>query len=30
LAVNEGRLLGFDEDELTASAQKWLKIRGGI
>jgi 5-methylthioadenosine/S-adenosylhomocysteine deaminase len=29
LAVNEGRLLGFDEDELTASAQKWLKIRGG-
>ena len=29
LAVNEGRLLGFDEHELTASAQKWLKIRGG-
>jgi 5-methylthioadenosine/S-adenosylhomocysteine deaminase len=29
LAVNEGRLLAFDEDELTASAQKWLKVRGG-
>jgi 5-methylthioadenosine/S-adenosylhomocysteine deaminase len=29
LAVTEGRLPGFDEDELTASAQKWLKIRGG-
>lgn len=29
LAVNEGQLLGFDEDELMASAQKWLKIRSG-
>lgn len=28
LAVNDGRLLGFDEDELMASAQKWLKIGG--
>lgn len=28
-AVSEGRLLGFDEDELIASAQKWLKIGSG-
>jgi 5-methylthioadenosine/S-adenosylhomocysteine deaminase len=27
-AVNEGHLLGFDADELRASAQKWLKIKG--
>jgi len=27
-AVSEGHLLGFDEDELTATAQKWLKIGG--
>jgi 5-methylthioadenosine/S-adenosylhomocysteine deaminase len=26
LAVSEGHLLGFDEDELMASAQKWLKV----
>jgi 5-methylthioadenosine/S-adenosylhomocysteine deaminase len=28
LAVSEGHLLAFDEDELTASAQKWMKIGG--
>jgi len=28
-AVSEGRLLGFDADELIASAQKWLKIGSG-
>jgi len=28
LAVSESHLLGFDEDELLASAQKWLKIGG--
>jgi 5-methylthioadenosine/S-adenosylhomocysteine deaminase len=29
LAVSEGHLLGFDEDELMASAEKWLKVGGG-
>jgi 5-methylthioadenosine/S-adenosylhomocysteine deaminase len=29
LAVSEGHLLGFDEDELMASAVKWEKLRGG-
>ena len=29
LAVSEGHLLGFDEDELLASARKWQKLRGG-
>ena len=29
LAVGGGHLLGFDEDDLIASAQKWQKIRGG-
>ncbi len=28
-AVSEGRVLGFDEDELLASAQKWLKLGSG-
>jgi 5-methylthioadenosine/S-adenosylhomocysteine deaminase len=28
-AVSEGRLLGFDEEQLIASAQKWLKIGSG-
>jgi 5-methylthioadenosine/S-adenosylhomocysteine deaminase len=30
LAVSEGHLLGFDEDELMATAQKWQKIRGNL
>jgi 5-methylthioadenosine/S-adenosylhomocysteine deaminase len=29
LAVSEGHVLGFDEDELMASAENWLKVRGG-
>jgi len=29
VAVSDGHLLAFDEQELTASAQKWLKIGGG-
>jgi 5-methylthioadenosine/S-adenosylhomocysteine deaminase len=29
LAVSEGHLLGFDEDELMAIAEKWLKVGGG-
>lgn len=28
LAVSDGHLVGFDEDALRASAQKWLNIRG--
>ncbi|MBS0422482.1 MAG: amidohydrolase family protein [Proteobacteria bacterium] len=28
LAVSEGHLLGFDEDELMASALRWQKLRG--
>jgi 5-methylthioadenosine/S-adenosylhomocysteine deaminase len=29
VAVSDGRLLAFDEQELTSSAQKWLAIGGG-
>jgi 5-methylthioadenosine/S-adenosylhomocysteine deaminase len=30
VAVSDGHLLAFDEQELTSFAQKWLRIGGGL